>query len=99
MQDEDTPFAAKALTRMAALFGRAALLPVVQGLEAELHQAIDQPDTANAHRIAGLAGTLGFVDASASWQAVDQSGGDIDIALRDSRIALVAIDGWLRQGE
>lgn len=82
---------------MAALFGRDALLPVVEGLRTELQQALDRPDAADAHRIAGLAGTLGFAAASASWQAVDQGGEDRATALNDSRVALIAIDRWLQQ--
>lgn len=86
------------LTRMAALFGRDALMPIVAGLRTELQQAIDRPDAADAHRIAGLAGTLGFAWVSASWQAVDQGGDDRAAALRDSRMALIALERWLRQG-
>lgn len=99
MQGDDATQAVEGLTRMAALFGRDALLPVVEGLRHELQQALDRPEVADAHRIAGLAGTLGFAVASAAWQAVDQGGGDIGTALRHSRTALIAIDGWLRREE
>lgn len=99
MPDGENFLMTQGLTRMAALFGRDALLPVIEGLRAELQQALDRPAAADAHRIAGLAGTLGFADASNSWQAVDQGGVDVEAALRDSRIALSAIDGWLRQEE
>jgi hypothetical protein len=91
--------AIEGLTRMATLFGRGELMPVVEGLQAELRQALDRPEAADAHRIAGLAGTLGFADASASWQAVDQGSNDVETALRDSRTALIAIDDWLQQEE
>lgn len=99
MQDEEDFAATESLTRMAALFGRDALLPVVDGLRSELQQALVRPDTADAHRIAGLAGSLGFAAASASWQAVDQGGADRSAALRDSRTALITIEGWLRQAD
>lgn len=97
MQDDDAYFAAEGLTRMATLFGRDGLRPVVEGLRAELQQALDRPEAADAHRIAGLAGTLGFTAVSASWQAADRGGENRTAALRDSRTALIAIDGWLRQ--
>lgn len=99
MQDNENSAVLDGLTRMAALFGRDALLPVVEGLRHELQQALDRPEAADAHRIAGLAGTLGFAAASAKWQAVDGGGSDVDVALPDSRTALMAIDGWLRQAQ
>jgi hypothetical protein len=83
------------LARMEALLGREGLLPVVQGLRAELQRSIDGADDVDAHKMAGLAGTLGFAAASASWQAVDQGMGEYAAALRDSRTALVVIDRWL----
>ncbi|WP_088182250.1 hypothetical protein [Sphingobium sp. Z007] len=83
------------LVRMEAMFGREALMPLVQGLRVALQQAIARADQADAHKMAGLAGTLGFAAASASWQAVDQGTGDRAAALRDSRTALVAINRWL----
>lgn len=98
MQEDENVAVLDALTRMAALFGREALLPVVEGLLHELQRALDEPETADAHRIAGLAGTLGFAAASASWQAVDQGSEDKAAALRASRTALTAIDDWLQQG-
>jgi len=85
------------LTRMATMFGRDGLLPVVQGLRAELELAIGGAEGHSAHRIAGLAGTLGFTAASASWQAVDQGIGEQAAALRDSRTAMIAIDRWLAE--
>jgi hypothetical protein len=83
------------LERMEAMLGREGLVPVVQGLRAELQRAIDGADGVDAHKMAGLAGTLGFAVASASWQAVDRGAGDAATALRDSRTALVMIDRWL----
>jgi hypothetical protein len=85
------------LARMEALFGRHALLPVVQGLHAELAQAVAGTTMPDAHKLAGLAGTLGFATASASWQAVDRGTGEQAAALRDSRTALIAIDRWLAE--
>ncbi|WP_420146131.1 hypothetical protein [Sphingobium sp.] len=86
-----------ALARMADMFGRDGLLPVVEGLRVELERALSGPDHADPHRIAGLSGTLGFGAASASWQAVDRGEGEWDAALRDSRTVLIAIDGWMRR--
>lgn len=84
------------LDRMAAMFGRAALAPVVNGLRAELDEAAKGgwPD---AHRLAGLSGTLGLAAAAESWRAVESGSGDQAAALRDSRTALIAIDRWLEQ--
>lgn len=83
------------LARMATMFGRDGLLPVVEGLRAELEMAIEGAEGHSAHRIAGLTGTLGFTVASESWQAVDLGTGGLAAALRDSRTALIAIDRWL----
>ena len=85
------------LARMEALFGRDALLPVVQGLRAELDQTVAGTTVPDAHRMAGLAGTLGFAAASESWQAMDRGTGDQAAALRDSRTTLIAIDRWLAE--
>ncbi len=87
------------LARMEVMLGREGLLPVVQGLRAELQRAVDGADGVDAHKMAGLAGTLGFAAASASWQAVDQETGDAATARRDSRTALVVIDRWLAASE
>lgn len=97
MRDDENAAALNGLTRMAALFGRDALLPVVEGLRHELRQALVMPGAADAHRIAGLAGTLGFAAVSASWQAVDQGSEDRAAALSESRTALTAINDWLQQ--
>lgn len=85
------------LARMEAMLGREGLVPVVQGLRAELQRAVDGGDGVDAHKMAGLAGTLGFAAVSASWQAVDQGTGDAATARRDSRTALVVIDRWLAE--
>lgn len=95
MQGDENLALTAGLARIATLLGRDGLRPVVEGLQAELRQALDRPEEADAHRIAGLAGTLGFADVSCRWQAVDQGGADVAAALHVSRIALVAIDGWL----
>lgn len=83
------------LVRMEAMFGREGLMPLVQGLRLALQEAIASDVQTDAHKMAGLVGTLGFAAASASWQAVDQGRGDLAAALRDSRAALVTIDRWL----
>jgi hypothetical protein len=85
------------LERVEAMLGREGLWPVVQGLRAELQRAVDGADGVDAHKMAGLAGTLGFAAVSASWQAVDQGTGDAATARRDSRTALVVIDRWLAE--
>lgn len=88
------------LDRMAQLFGRAALLPIVQGLRTELQGALatlrrgDMPD---AHRLAGLTGILGFVAASAALQAVDLGTAHAPDATQAVDAALMAVEKWLGQ--
>jgi hypothetical protein len=87
-----------ALDRMVGMLGREGLAPVVAGLRDELAQAIDcirNGEEAPAHRLAGLAGTLGFAALSAAWRAIDAGGGDMRDARRESRITLLALDRWL----
>lgn len=85
------------LRRLAATFGTAALTPLVEGFRAQLDEAIGRIDDddlkARAHRLAGIAGTLGFADVSRAW--IRLSRGDERAkhdAIRTARIALAAID-------
>lgn len=87
--------AADQRARLAARFGAAAFARLTAGLATQLRSALVQPDgvaAGEAHRIAGLAGTLGFAAASAAWLAL--SHGD-PLARRRARLearrALAAI--------
>lgn len=82
--------------RLAEVFGVAELASLVARFRAQLADAVvklDAGDVTAAHRIAGVAGTLGFAAVSASWVAVSE--GDVasrDQARRDARIAIAQID-------
>jgi hypothetical protein len=59
-----------ALERLAAVFGRESMVSMAGGLAALLDES--DPDAMRAHRIAGLAGTLGLVALNRSWLAVSE---------------------------
>jgi CheY-like chemotaxis protein len=87
--------------RLAGVFGKAELDKLIAGLREQLMTAVEDLDTvpipATAHRIAGLAGTLGFAALSASWLALSEGDESArDGARRDARLAIAAID---RSGE
>jgi hypothetical protein len=92
-----------ALDRIANTLGVAAVAPIVSGLRGELGNAVAELDAGRsetAHRIAGLAGTLGFHSVSTVWNAL--SHGDTalaSIARREARVAMAAIDRWLIAAE
>ncbi|TVV73789.1 response regulator transcription factor [Sphingomonas solaris] len=63
------------LDRLAAMFGTARLAGLLADFDAQLAHALDRLDEADsglAHRIGGLAGTLGFARVSAAWLAVSE---------------------------
>lgn len=83
--------------RLAGIFGDAELARLIAGLRTQLASAVEEmaevsiPST--AHRVAGVAGTLGFADVSASWLALSEGDeGAHDRARRDARLAIAAID-------
>jgi len=83
--------------RLAGVFGEDEMRRLIGGLREQLAAALarldDAGDTGAAHRIAGVAGTLGFAAVSASWLAL--STGDESAreqARRDARLAIAAID-------
>jgi CheY-like chemotaxis protein len=82
--------------KLADVFGREELAGLVERFRDQLADAIDAIDDGNvsmAHRIAGVAGTLGFAAVSASWLALSEGDDSVrDQARRDARIAIVAID-------
>lgn len=88
------------LDRLLSLFGPGEFLPLVKGLHRELIAVADgdSPGAANAHRLAGLSGTLGFSALSESWRAMDDGRDDGERIRRESRKAVVAITHWLDGG-
>ena len=82
--------------RLADVFGREELAGLVQRFRDQLAdavRAIDVGDISMAHRIAGVAGTLGFAAVSMSWLALSEGDDSArDQARRDARIAIVSID-------
>ncbi|MET0371299.1 MAG: hypothetical protein ABW039_07970 [Sphingobium sp.] len=87
-----------ALDRMESLFGREGLVPIVTGLRDALRSALpllEQGGAPDAHKLSGLAGTLGFTEASNCWQAMDRGAGRVEDARRASKTAVIAIDRWL----
>lgn len=83
--------------RLEELFGAEALAGLLRGFRDELTQALAALDggdaPARSHRIAGIAGTLGFPQVSDSWLAVSE--GDrraLPRARRDALRALAMLD-------
>jgi len=86
------------LNSMARTFGRAPLTPLLEGLRTELRAALailmagGMPDS---HKLAGLAGTLGFTDASTAWRNLDEGVSSTAQTRRATRIAILSINHWL----
>lgn len=85
--------------RTADAFGTQPLLKVARGFVRELSVAIDSMDKGDftaAHRIGGLAGTLGFRRASEAWLRIDEGDvSDLAGARREARLAQAAVSRWL----
>lgn len=86
-----------ATEKLAALFGEEEMATLIAGfreqLEEALRQIADADGAPRAHRIAGIAGTLGFSGVYTSWLALSE--GDtsaLDEARRSARKALRMID-------
>ncbi len=85
------------LDRLEGVFGRAQISAMVQHLRETLVNALSAAEAdglaATAHRIAGVAGTLGFTHVGQAWLAVSEGdSGALDEARRRSRMAVAAID-------
>lgn len=83
--------------QLAASFGADQVAGLVAGLREQLASAVDELDSVAiptvAHRIAGLAGTLGFTEVSATWLALSEGDESVrDRARREARLAIAAID-------
>lgn len=84
------------LDRLAGAFGEAAIAGLLHGLRDLLERASRNDDHAaladEAHRIAGLAGTLGFTALGQHWLCVaDGRGAVTDVTLIATRQALTTI--------
>ena len=79
--------------RLIDLFGASALLPSYLGLAAQLRDQLAAHDPGDhAHRIAGLAGTLGFTALGEEWRAVSEGDlASLPLARRESQIVALAI--------
>lgn len=88
--------------RLAAVFGRDQMASLIIRFRDQLTEALAALDggaaDVPAHRIAGVAGTLGFADVSASWLALTEPMSFAkavqgrDHARREARIAMAHID-------
>ncbi|WP_242140310.1 response regulator [Sphingomonas sp. TREG-RG-20F-R18-01] len=83
--------------RLTAIFGAPDMTALVARFRSQLAEAVQGLDIATdrdvAHRIAGLAGTLGFERVGASWLALSEGQETVrDAVRRDARVALHAID-------
>ncbi|MFZ2997612.1 hypothetical protein [Sphingobium sp.] len=82
---------------LAERFGAAQIMPMVDRLRGELETALASldrgEDAGHAHRIAGVAGTLGFAAVSESWLILSEQGGKDaqKEARRTARIAIAEI--------
>lgn len=84
------------VARLATVFGTTEIDALVTRFETHLAAALatlDHPaDPAAAHRIAGIAGTLGFDRVGQSWLALSEGDDTVrDAARRHARVALHAI--------
>ncbi|MEH3120663.1 MAG: hypothetical protein PGN16_01590 [Sphingomonas phyllosphaerae] len=85
------------IDRLAGTFGKAPVARLLDGLRGALEQMLDAPHdmrlTAAAHRIAGLAGTLGFAALGRHWLRVAEYGHAPDAATRRATAhALLTLD-------
>jgi hypothetical protein len=88
-----------ALDRLAAAFGAEPVRDLTERFAAMLDEAllllVDGRGAVIAHRVAGLAGTLGFAAASRAWLALVEGDGNAGgAATQESRRALVTIAHW-----
>jgi CheY-like chemotaxis protein len=89
--------ASASIAGLATTFGATEIARLLAGFRAQLEAALaTEPDTtryADAHRLAGIAGTLGFPEVSRLWLAVSEGDGTAYAAARVStRKALAEID-------
>lgn len=85
------------IERLTGTFGQAPVVGLLHGLRRALEQALDMPDDAQlaaaAHRIAGLAGTLGFAALGRHWLRIAERRHAPDAATRRATAhALATLD-------
>lgn len=84
------------LAKLAAIFGAAGIATLLHGFRGQLEEALAVDDAQpypGAHRLAGIAGTLGFPEISRQWLAVSEGDGTASAEARISaRKALAEID-------
>lgn len=85
------------IERLAATFGAAPIAGLLQGLrhalEAALHAPMNMSLVEEAHRIAGVAGSLGFAALGRHWLRISQRGSTIDAGARRATVhALATLD-------
>lgn len=84
------------IERLERVFGTTAMSALLTRFRKQLADAVAELDVAidlrTAHRIAGIAGTLGFDRVGESWLRLSESGDTRDEARRNARIAIYQID-------
>lgn len=82
--------------RLATIFGAEEMAKLVARFREQLSEALgalDAGDTGAAHRIAGVAGTLGFAEVSEAWLRLSEGDRTArDPAYRAARMAIASID-------
>lgn len=83
--------------RLAEVFGRAAIVPMIARFREQLADAVAalsaMPSRDELHRIAGIAGTLGFERIGSSWERLSRGDAEIlPVARRAARRVLAQID-------
>lgn len=90
--------------RLAVAFGADEIAALVRSFRDQLADAIDRLDGSDqsflAHRIAGVAGTLGFTEVSSSWLRLSEGDASaLDEARRDARLVIFEIDRKMTGGD
>lgn len=85
------------VARLEAVFGRAEIRAILLRFRGFLETALDALDRGEAHtiahRVAGMAGTVGFSAVGREWSLVSDDGGfDADGLYRHTRVAIATID-------
>jgi CheY-like chemotaxis protein len=87
----------EALERLGDVFGEAEITRMIHGLRDVLQEGLDALGTSDlpviAHRIAGIAGILGFTDLGRDWRTLSENDPSDDAAVRRrTRIAIAEMD-------
>jgi CheY-like chemotaxis protein len=87
----------EALERLGEVFGEPEIARMITGLREVLQEGLDALGSGNvpviAHRIAGIAGILGFTELGRDWRTLSESGASDDATVRRrTRIAIAEMD-------